>query len=243
MTLVPSTAAGAVYHDALSTARGVRTLCFLVLLLCLVGQIALFLTAKFSDAIPVQGAQAQVTAPTGVDATTGSPDVEGDADVNVTSSSVDTHAAEPWLYAILYLTLFAGMIFSLLLSLTLLFTTLVMLNGRTVGVARAAKAFLLSLLLLLLLMPWQSILNHPTLAGGPFRIPGLLYTWSELDRNAKDFTVADWLGWARFLVWPLIGLILLIVVFAKSGRGIKEALGEDLPDATDDDAALDRPIS
>ena len=35
MTLVPSTAASAVYHDALTTARGFRSLCFFLLLLIL----------------------------------------------------------------------------------------------------------------------------------------------------------------------------------------------------------------
>ena len=264
MTLVPSTAASAVYHDALSTARGFRTLCFLVLLLCLVGQIALFFTARYGNGlIPVQGTDAAVTAPTGAsvsatsatsaadapDANNGQFGGEAGAGVsgNVSTETVDTGAVAPWLYAILYVTLWAGLVFSILLCLDLLFTTLVMLNGRTVGVGKVAKAFLWSLLLLMLVMPWQSILNHPTLRGGIFHLPGVLYTWPELNGTARPdspgalFPNSSIIGWLRFVVWPVVALVLLLVVFGRSGTGIKEALGEDLPDLNDE--PLDRPVS
>ena len=250
MTLVPSTAASAVYHDALSTARGFRTLCFLVLLLCLLGQLALFFTAKFNQSlIPVQGAGPTTALPTGasVGTTTGTEvddgRVERNTDVtgNVSTKQVRTEAAVPWLYAILYVTLWLGLVFSILLSLDLLFTTLVMLNGRTVGVAKVAKSFLYSLLLLMLFIPWQAILNNPSLKeNGMFHVPGVLYTWSELSANAKNFVNADWLGWVRFVVWPVVALVLLLVVFGRSGTGIKEALGEDLEI---DEVPMDRPIS
>ena len=256
MTLVPSTAASAVYHDALSTARGFRTLCFLVLLLCLVGQLGLFFAARYGGGlVPVQGTDATITTPTGGSiSTTSEPDVQDgrlttDRDVvgNVSTEKVDTSAAAQWIYAVLYVALWAGLVFSILLCLDLLFTTLVMLNGRTVGVAKVAKAFLWSLLLLMLLMPWQSILNHPTLRGGIFHLPGVLYTWPELNGTARPdslgalFPNASIIGWLRFVVWPVVALILLFVVFGRSGTGIKEALGEDLPDLNDE--PLDRPVS
>ena len=252
MTLVPSTAASAVYHDALSTARSFRTLCFLVLLLCLLGQLALFFTAKFSEVIPVQGSESKLTTPTG--ATVGTTTdtqiengrVERDTDVtgNVSTKKVKTDAAVPWLYASLYVSLWLGLVFSILLCLDLLFTTLVMLNGRTIGVAKVAKAFLYSLLLLMLFMPWQSILNNPSMKeNGMFHLPGVLYTWSELSANAKDFTNADWLGWVRFVVWPVVALVLLLIVFGRSGTGIKEALGENLPDLEDEGVVVDRVVS
>ncbi len=249
MTLIPSTAASAVYHDALTTARGWRNLCFFVLLLILLVQLGLFLTAKFTDYIPVEGAQTtggQTEVPTGVEIERtqtvdedGEPEV--DRDVRPVTSGVDTGAFQSALYMTLYFTLWAGLIFSLLMSLTLAFTTLVMLNGRTVGVSREVGAFFWSLVLLLLLIPWQAILNHPTLAGGMFHLPGVLYTWPELEANAKDFQQPDWLGWVRFVFWPVVALLILLVVHSKARRGVKEALGEDL--GMTDEPLRDRPLA
>ena len=226
MTLVPTTAAAAVYHDALSTARGFRTLCFLVLLLCLLGQIGTFFAAKYWEDFPGREAgDAAVT--TSVEST---EDLADGDDGDVLTGG---------LYMLAYATLWLGLVFGILLSLTLCFTTLVMLCGRTVGVDRVAKAFLWSLVLLLLLVPWQSVLTHPSVSGGPFHIPGVLWTWPELMRNVPDFAGQQWLGWVRFVGWPVVALILLAVVYAASGGGIKRALGEDL--AGDD--LDDRPVS
>lgn len=253
MTLVPSTAASAVYHDALSTARFWRNLCFLILLLVLAGQLALFFVARYTqDIIPVQGSQAengQVELPSGVERTesteletrpAGGVETEEETELEVTRSRVEAQDVADWLYMILYASLWAGLVFSILLSLTLVFTTLVMLNGRTVGVSRVASAFFWSLILLLLLIPWQAILNHPTLAGGPFHLPGVLYTWPELNANAKAFQDAAWLGWLRFVLWPVVALLVLLIVQSKGRRGVKEALGEDLPDV---ESQADRPAS
>ena len=256
MTLVPSTAASAVYHDALTTARGFRSLCFFLLLLILLLQLGLFFTARYTDGIiPVRGSEAQRTGqsdlPTGVSGSTtqraeveqnadGTAEVDRDArlDLDLERTGVSSDKVADWIYFALYFTLWGGMVLAILLSLTLVFTTLVMLNGRTVGVSRVASAFFWSLVLLLLLMPWQAILNHPTLSGGPFHLPGVLYTWDELYANGKHFVGPDWMGWARFVGWPALALVILLIVGAKARRGVKEALGEDLPDLD-----ADRPIS
>lgn len=238
MTLIPSTAASAVYHDALTTARSWRNLCFLILLLVLLGQLGLFFTARLTEYLPVQGAgpdagQVQVTADVGEPTT--QPSDDDDRLLNISAEIEDD-----WVYMALYVTLWAGLVFAILMSLTLAFTTLVMLNGRTVGVASEVGAFFWSLVLLLLLIPWQSILNHPTLAGGPFHLPGVLYTWEELYANAR-FENGDWVQWLRFVVWPVVALLVLLSVQGKARRGVKEALGEDL--ALGDEPLRDRPLT
>jgi hypothetical protein len=247
MTLVPTTAASAVYHDALTTARGFRRLCVLVLLLVLVGQLALFFTAKYWEGFPGrESAGGEITLTTGVgteidrelEVDDGVFETEPDVDLTAEQTSVDAQTVTGGLYMAVYATLWLGLVFSMLLSLTLAFTTLVMLCGRTVGVSRVARAFLWSLLLVLLLVPWQAVLSHPTVAGGPFHVPGVLFTWPELLRNVPSFVGAEWLGWVRFVGWPVVALILLLIVAVGSGGGIKQALGEDLPDADDDDAAV-----
>jgi hypothetical protein len=255
MTLIPSTAASAVYHDALTTARGWRNLCFLLLLLILLAQLGLFLAARFTDGvIPVEGDSAKsgqteipsidinATEQTELEAD-GDVDTDTDIDVNQSTATVDSDFMQDLLYMVLYFTLWGGLVFCILMSLTLVFTTLVMLNGRTVGVSREVSAFFWSLILLLLLIPWQAILNHPTFAGGPFHVPGVLYTWAELEANGEQFQEgrADWLGWVRFVVWPVAALFVLFVVQAKARRGVKEALGEDL--AVMDEPLRDRPLA
>lgn len=248
MTLVPSTAASAVYHDALSTARGFRSLCVLVLVLTLIAQIALFFTARYGgDIIPVQPRQVAANTDAGLvgadtDRSIDEPVVENirqadeAVDISATEDEVDVDVDQSLvrtlLFMLLYASLWLGLIFSILLSLSLAFTTLVMLNGRTVGVERVAKAFLYSLLLLMLIMPWQCILNHPTFKGGLFHLPGVLYIWPELNMRA-NFPDSDWLGWARFVAWPIVALLLTFLVFGKSGRGIRQALGEDMPQVDD----------
>lgn len=253
MTLIPSTAASAVYHDALTTARGWRNLCFLVLFLILAVQLALFIVARTTDGeyIPARGAgQSEVQVPSGAEVTE-EPDadaaddaeLDADRDLSIRTTSVPSEDVADWLYMLLYASLWGGLVFSILLSITLGFTTLVMLNGRTVGVSREVSAFFWSLVLLLLLVPWQGILNHPGLANGPFHLPGVLYTWSELYNNGASFEEGrpDWLGWVRFIVWPVVALLILLIVHSKARRGVKEALGEDL--AIMDEPLRDRPLA
>lgn len=246
MTLIPSTAASAVYHDALTTARFWRNLCFLVLFLAIAGQLALFFTARFTDYVPVEGAkpgEMSIQPSTPAEPAT-QPQDEADETpvedlVEKAMPSTDQELRH-WIHAALYATMWGALIFSILMSLTLLFTTLVMLNGRTVGVAKEVSAFFWSLVLILLLVPWQWILNHPTIAGGPFHLPGVLYTWPELNERAR-FDASDIMEWARFVIWPVFALLVLLTVQGRARRGVKEALGEDL--AMIEEPLRDRPLA
>jgi hypothetical protein len=42
------------------------------------------------------------------------------------------------------------------------------------------------------------------------------------------------LRWARFVGWPALAIILLLMVQAKSSRGLRAALGESELDSHDD---------
>jgi len=61
------------------------------------------------------------------------------------------------------------------------------------------------------------------------RIPGVLYTWPELSRD-YDFSNNEprlaMVKWARFVGWPVVAIILLLVIQARSSRGLRFALGE-----------------
>jgi hypothetical protein len=68
-------------------------------------------------------------------------------------------------------------------------------------------------------------------------IPGVLYTWPELQHRAhfntdrasdseKASLQYQILFWARFVGFPLFALILLLKIQTHSSRGLKFALGE-----------------
>lgn len=228
MSLPASTAASAVYADALVTARRFRLLCVLAVLFCLVGQIALFFLLKFDVIDPQLAADGEFRG---------------------------------WIYFATYASQFLGLVFSILTTLSLLFIVLVMLSGRTVGVVLETKAVLWSLLVVLLMVPWQSVLVNPEPAsmasmdlpelssedeastdamavdlpdrpdlGEAWRVPGVLYNYYELDANLPNFSRgAEWLGWARFAGWPGLATLLTLMVWGRSAKGVRQALGEDLP--------------
>ncbi len=249
MTLVPSTAASAVYHDALTTARRFRTLCALVLALVLLAQVGLFFAEKYWADFPRGDESGGVELADGLDpnvSSTETLELEGDGDVEtdteysadpeVTTTTVSNDVLADWGYMAVYATLWLGLVFSILLALTLGFIVLVMLNGRTVGVPQVTRAFTKSLLLLVLFIPWQAVLMHPTIRGGAFHVPGVLYTWMELlgTGHYSEYERANWLMWVRFVAWPAVAFVLLLIVTFGSGKGIKQALGEDLPDLDGD---------
>ncbi len=75
----------------------------------------------------------------------------------------------------------------------------------------------------------ESDASVPPAATADVRVPGVLYTWPELARD-YDFDAADTkvavLKWARFTGFPGVAVILLMVIQARSSRGLRFALGE-----------------
>jgi hypothetical protein len=131
------------------------------------------------------------------------------------------------------------------LAVVLLLIVTIMLIGRLIGVSHVTSAFVWCVVLAVLLFPWQAfLLDHyrpaaPAAEGEEqlyaraaadpaFNIPGALYTWEELHRDYdfKGDVLYVGLKWVRFAVFPVIALLLLMMVQAKSSRGLKYALGE-----------------
>jgi hypothetical protein len=125
-----------------------------------------------------------------------------------------------------------------------------MLVGRLIGVSHVTSAFIWCIVLTVMLFPWQSFLIGQRSAraapGGygtsayaadtgfqpqpTFKIPGVLYTWEELRYDVRHFPESvgaqGLLKWARYAGFPIVALLLLLTVQAKSSRGLKFALGE-----------------
>ncbi len=219
--LDPTLAAKADYADAIIVARRAKNWLFLLLFIVLVGEIALFFTARMSNALDQTLASAATTQP------------------STTASLLDK------LKYLVAMFGYIGLGASLVLCVVQLLLVKIMLTGRTLGVAKVTSAFLWSVVLIVLLFPWQAILANPTLSAQPdamakdFKIPGVIYTWTELanpDSGAKfhsDQLPVNVLRWARFVGFPVLALIMLMSIQIKSSRGIKAALGEDIVATTD----------
>jgi hypothetical protein len=137
----------------------------------------------------------------------------------------------------------AGLILPLMLSVVLHLILKVQLVGRLLGVGRLTAAFLWSVLLCLLLFPWQAVLNNPVINSDPLanalgmKIPGVLYTWAEISNPIAGarFGMADpasghdlavmILHWARYLGFPILSVLILTIIHFKSDRGLRLSLG------------------
>jgi hypothetical protein len=221
MTHDPSLALAADYSDALITARRAKNVLVLLIFLMLLGQLALFFTAKYTNYIPVENPPAPMG---GVTTMPMDPEV-------FTSSPLPSKATDLLQYLVA-LTGFLGITLSIVLALVVLLLTIIMLVGRLVGVSRVTSAFIWSIVLIVLLFPWQAFLADAHFSSD-FKIPGVLYTWAELVKFAKvgvggnqPTLEGQILHWGRFVAFPLLTIIITLMIQVKSNRGLREALGE-----------------
>jgi hypothetical protein len=217
-------AVAADYADAMLIARFWKNLLFLILFLILLVQIGVFLGVRFYTAKSDTGLT--ITAGTTQPAMLAGQDLSGG------------------LFYLVNVTVFLAMIAVAVLAIVLLLIVGIMLVGRLIGVTHVTRAFILSVVLGAMLFPWQSLWNYPVagtaqpepdpkaqLQVGPSAvIPGVLYTWPELQHRAHFPTDKGWqlsvLSWARFIGFPILALILLMNIQTRSSRGLKFALGE-----------------
>ena len=210
-------AVAADYADAMLVARFWKNLLFLLLFLILLIQIGVFVWIRF-----------------------GMPQPPGAATQPAMLAGRDVTVALTWL---INTTDFLAMIAVVVLAVVLLLIVGIMLVGRLIGVTHTTRAFIFCVLLGTLLFPWQSLWDYPIAGttqtepaaqenvqvGPPIGLPGVLYTWPEVQHKAH-FTSDPWtaaaVGWARFVGWPVVAIILLLSVQARSSRGLKFALGE-----------------
>jgi hypothetical protein len=106
-----------------------------------------------------------------------------------------------------------------LYCLALFFSLMVSLVGRLGGIRHISRAFFLSVIMLVLVIPWQ------TLVGS--RMPGVVYTFPELlgwltIKNESMLNMV--LYYLRFSGYWLIFLLLLFATQMRSGRWTKSIL-------------------
>lgn len=223
-----SIATAADYADAMLTARRAKNWLFSLLLLMLLAQVGLFIVARYYPH--------RVPGLTSTLAPTAEPTPAPTTEPAIVAPAAPADAPESRLIDLLHYlvgaTGFLGMIFSILLCIVLLLIVNIMLVGRLIGISRVTSAFLWCLLLTLLLFPWQAFLNNANLTAQEFKIPGVLYTWNELVRSARfpgGWSREAGLKWGRFVVFPALAILILLLALLKSRRGLQMALGEAQP--------------
>jgi len=228
-------ATAADYADAMITARRAKNWLFGILLLILLAQLAIFFTVAFGpERLATHSAASSVVAdaqPTGDLPTTLPAAVEAPANGDQQQPLSQRSFGSRFMEWVIGCTTFIGMGAVLVMAVVLLLIVLIMLIGRLIGVSRVTSAFIWCIVLAVLLFPWQAFLNYPDLAGESFRIPGVLMSWVEIAEHAR-FHEADVglqvkvLKWARFVGFPLVAIVLLLMIQLRSKRGLRLALGE-----------------
>ena len=220
-------AVAADYADAMLIARRWKNLLFLLLLLFILIQIGVFVFVRMYD----RGTVSPTASAAGTSTTQ-----------PVLGETGNLSAAFMWL---INFTDFLSIVCVVVLAAVLLLIVTIMLVGRLIGVAHLTGSFVWCAVLAALLFPWQSLWNYPVagtaqtapipvenLEIGPrYGLPGVLYTWPELQHRAH-FSSDPWYGskalleWARFVGWPVASIIILFAIQVRSSRGLKFALGE-----------------
>jgi hypothetical protein len=239
-------AVAADYADAMMTARRAKNWLFILLLIVLLTQLTIFFLLRFK-VLRLSG-DVSVTVPTNVDvsATTQPTDTQP-----AVAASADTKTArfdmEDLLRYVIPVTDFLGTTLAVVLGVVLLLIVFIMLVGRLIGVSHVTSAFIWCVLLAVMVFPWQAFLLGTYRSARPpgdlspgladayrhadpaYKIPGALYTWEELRRDYNFDNLNFWqavLKWTRFGAFPIVALLVLLMVQAKSSRGLKFALGE-----------------
>lgn len=199
------------YADALLTTRKARNVLVSLLLVMLFFQLALFFAVRYKIQI----------------APASSADLVG-------SVAPVTHQTPPVLIDFLkYLTGlvdFAGVIVPFVLAVDLWLIVSIMLMGRLLGVSRLVTALLWCAVLLALLFPWQAFLNNQTFTSTEFKIPGVLYTWTELAVRGRIHPAGvrpSILYWARFVGWPIIAIAIVLTIQHQSRLGLRSVMGKN----------------
>ncbi len=221
-------ATAADYADAMMIARRAKNILFFLLLVMLLFQLGTFFATRFTDKI-IPDASPSLADTAAAKATT------LPTTAPATQPVVTIHGKTLTTSTLWYCTAlidFLGIVFIVVLAVVLLLIVKIMLVGRLIGVAQVTSAFCWCVFLAVLLFPWQAFLQNTDFTGD-FKLPGVLYTWTELTHptdGAKfisaGFDTFSVLRWARFVGWPIVALIILLMVQAKSSRGLRAALGE-----------------
>ena len=123
-----------------------------------------------------------------------------------------------------------GLACALLLVLSLLLSLKVSLLGRLGGVGHLTSAMLWGLILMVLMVPWNTAFPGIGVPGVLFSRAGLITATAEVTWEAAGVTWADHvLYFVRFAAYPLVTGLIWLVVQLKYVRAFGQATTEEAP--------------
>ncbi len=220
------------YIDAMRSVRCAKNITWLLIFVALALQIGAFITMQFTTMLdPIKTPAAASFAPPAAEATPAPATVPATAPAAVVRATTQPAAAnaadqarmiEGVLYWALPIAKMAAPLLALLLSLTLLLGVLMILAGRLGGARGMVSAFFWSLILLVLLVPWQAMLPGAT-------IWGVFSDLGEMEAHVARFKAA-WGGhetailthYLRFLALPGLALLVWLIAGLKFACGYRK---------------------
>ena len=130
------------------------------------------------------------------------------------------------------LTQILGLIAVCSMTLLIFITLQVALVAQAPGIAHMTRSLIWMVLLLFMVFPWQIFFSRD------FHIPGLLYGYRELlemvgpfvarNNAAPLYRLQGFMVIARFIFWPVIGMIVMLISAERFRAGIMLAIGHPL---------------
>ncbi len=135
-------------------------------------------------------------------------------------------------------TKFIALVAAVLLSLMLLLSVKLSLVGKLSGIDGYMSSFLWSLILLVMLIPWQQALNSEHASGALFNLGQLESALVEVKpafgaQNPR--LISRLLFHVRFAIYPITALFILLGIQVKFARGLRATLALFAPADKDDE--------
>jgi hypothetical protein len=218
------------YGVALRTLRSARGWLGFLLLTCVILQFVGF-ALMFWTQQPYKNMRPERTSAAVGPVTSAPVTVEEDPFYPGTTQSRELNVRNQWdtSYTMLVpVTQLAALIAVTSQSIVVFITLLVVLVAQAPGVAQITRSLIWSILLLFMFLPWQYFARD-------FPIPGVIYSYKELLRLIEPHVTGEhvarfqvYLLYGRFVVWPLIGLFVLLITSERFRAGIMIAIGHPL---------------
>ena len=209
------------YAIAFRSIRAAKNLAATLIILCILTQIGATLAVHFAKVLDVLPAAAAPTARTlpaaEADAKGGAEPATQPADSDVGFAALCSVLLQFGLPGMR----FAAMVLCLLLVLMVMFAVKLSLVERVGGVAGFMSAFNWSLILLMMLVPWQQILSSSLSCGALFNLSELTRADSALGETPGQLD--QLLFYARFIAYPCVALFTCLIVQMKFAKGYSAA--------------------
>ncbi len=190
------------FHDALKSIRAAKCWLMVIIFLSLGAQLAGFVLV---DMFPIVDQRA-------LTGEAGGAEIEDD---KVVADVIN------WALAA---SKFAALAAAGMLSLVVMFAVKLSLLGRIGGPAGFLGAFFWSLILLVVVFPWQGALDSAVACGATFNL-GQLTAMAQDARESwgaeNPALVKQTFYYARFLGYPVLAVLITLVVMVRFGRGYR----------------------